>query len=178
MYLVVLAIFAFSSIAVADETLLEPAKPIVRELSGGQENTYRISLANDQYASVIIEERGIDVVLKLLGTHRNVIATFDNEYRSQGEEKIEMVSEAAGSYRLSVTASSLSAPAGQYQIRVAEIRSASANDRLLHEARKLEAESRQALLDGKYKDALQLAERALAIIENVLGTEHPFLEHC
>jgi len=43
MYLVVLAIFAFSSIAVADETLLEPAKPIVRELSGGQENTYRIS---------------------------------------------------------------------------------------------------------------------------------------
>jgi len=89
-----------------------------------------------------------------------------------------MVSEAAGSYRLSVTASSLSAPAGQYQIRVAEIRSASANDRLLHEARKLEAESRQALLDGKYKDALQLAERALAIIENVLGTEHPFLEHC
>ncbi len=175
MYLVVFAIFAFSSIAFASGTLLQPAKPIVRELSGGQKHIYRISLAKDQYAGVIIEQRGIDVVLEFLGTHSNAIASFDNEFRSHGEEKIEMVSEAAGSYRLSVNASSLSASAGQYQIRITEIRAASENDRLLHEARKLEAESRQALLDGYYQDARQLAERALAIAENILGPEHPFV---
>lgn len=156
-------------------TALELGKPIERELAGGQEHSYKITLAQGQYASVIVEQRGIDVVVRLLGTEGQFIAGFDNEYRSQGEEKVEMVAEAAGSYRLSVAAASKSAPTGSYEIRVAEIRAATSNDRSMQEARKLEANFHQAFFAGKYEQAHQSAERALAISESVFGPEHPFV---
>ena len=37
------------------------------------------------------------------------------------------------------------------------------------------ADYRRARLAGKYEDSRKFAERALAISENVLGTEHPFV---
>lgn len=156
-------------------TALEASKPIERELAGGQEHSYDIRLAEGQYASLIVEQRGLDVVVQLLAVTGKIRLSFDGEYRSQGEEKVEMVAEAAGSYRLSVKASSKSAPTGQYEIRVAELRAATKNDRLMHEARKLEADGGRAFSAGKYQDARQFAEQALTISENVLGTEHPFV---
>src|SRR5687767_5374997 len=83
-------------------TLLELGKPIERELSGGQEHGYQISLTEGQYASIIVEQRGIDVVVQLQGKEGRGIVSFDGEYRSQREEKVEMVGGATGSYRLSV----------------------------------------------------------------------------
>ena len=161
--------------ATQEVTSLEMGKVIARELSGGQEHSYQLALAEGQYASLTIEQRGIDVVVQLQEIGGKVLVSFDGEYRNQGEEKVEMVAEAAGSYRLSVTASSKSAPTGQYEIRVAEIRPATRNDRLVHEARKLEGDSNRALSAGKYEDARLFYERALGISENVLGPEHPFV---
>ena len=153
---------------------LEQGNPIERELAGGQQHIYQITLAGGQYASVVVEQRGIDLAAELQTTEGKLILSFDDEYRSRGEEKVEMVAEAS-SYRLIVKASSKSAPAGYYRIHVAEVRAATENDRLMHEARKLEADYRRAIHAGKYEEARQLIERALAIIEKVLGTEHPFV---
>jgi tetratricopeptide (TPR) repeat protein len=166
---------AFEVQTAQEVTWLESGKPIAREMAGGQEHSYQIRLGEGQYASVIIEQRGIDVVVELFGIQGKAIAGFDLEYRTQGEEKVEMVSEAAGSYRLSVKASSKSAPPGGYNIRVAEIRAATRDDRLLHEARQLLWDLERALMAGKYQDALRFAERALVISENILGLEHPFV---
>jgi CHAT domain-containing protein/Tfp pilus assembly protein PilF len=154
---------------------LAPGKPIERDLLGGQKHDYQITLAEGQYASVIVEQRGIDLVVRLQEMDGRTIAKFDDESRKQGEEKVEMVAAAAGGYRLSVEASSKSAPAGQYEIRVAEMRAATENDRLLHEARRLKEEYALAFAAGKYEDARRCTERALAISEDVLGKEHPFV---
>lgn len=154
--------------------VLEPGQIIARELSRGQKDSHELTLAEGQYASLIVEQRGIDVVVQLEGPGGKVIASFDVEYRSQGEEKVEVVAEAAGSYRLSVRASSKSAPTGQYEIRVVEIRQATQKDRLMHEARKLKEDYVRAFLDGKYENVLLFLERSLALSESVLGTEHPF----
>lgn len=156
-------------------TPLEQGKPIERGLAGGEEYLYQITLAPDQYASIIVEQLGIDVVVRLLGKDDSMIVGSDSEYRSQGEEKIELVAEAAESYRLHLEASSISAPAGSYRIRIVEVRAATEKDRLLYEAHKLKAASDRASLAGKYEDARQCAERALAICENILGPEHPFI---
>ncbi len=153
---------------------LEQGKPIERELAGGQRHSYQITLAEGQYASVVVEQLGIDVAIELQTTEGKLVASFDSEYRSQGEEKVEMVAEAL-SYRLIVKATSKSAPTGYYKIRVAEIRAAADSDRLMDEARKLKTGSIQAFSDGRYEETRQLAERALAISEKVLGKEHPFV---
>ena len=157
-----------------EPTTLELDKPIERELSGGQEHIYQIALTDGQYVSLVIEQHGIDVTVQLQERDGKVPTSFDSEYRDQGEEKAELVAEASGSYRLTVQASSKSAPTARYVIRVGEIRAATKNDRLMHEARKLESAYRQAVLAGKYEEAREFAERALSNTESAVGAEHPF----
>jgi hypothetical protein len=45
-------------------TALEAGNSIERELAGGQKHSYRITLAGGQFAGIIIEHRGIDVVAR------------------------------------------------------------------------------------------------------------------
>jgi hypothetical protein len=46
---------------------LEFGKPIEREISGGQKHAYRLDLSAGQYAKLSVEQRGIDVVVRLFG---------------------------------------------------------------------------------------------------------------
>lgn len=160
---------------IQETSILEPGAALERELGGGQEHRYQVALKENKYARLIVEQRGVDVVIRLEGIEGNLILLTDDEYRKNGEEIVEIVAKAARSYRLIVRASSKSAPTGRYAIRVAEIRDATENDRSLQEARTIEAKFRRALNAGEYEDARLSVERALAISEKVLGTEQPFV---
>src|SRR5215510_3483682 len=83
---------------------LEPGKPIECEIAGGQGHDYRITLSAGQFMKVIVDQRGIDVVVGLLGPDAKQIMEFDSEIRSQGQETVWQVAEVAGSYRLNVKA--------------------------------------------------------------------------
>ncbi len=102
--------------------VLEPGRRVERRLSGGEKHRYQIRLTEGQYAAFIIEQRGIDVVARLLRPDGKLIAEFDDELRPQGEEKPELVAGAAGSYRLDVEAKRQNPPAGRYEVRFAELR--------------------------------------------------------
>src|SRR6266540_1243440 len=152
---------------------LEPGKPIERELAGGQSHAYQITLSAGQFMKVIVEQRGIDVVVGLLGPDAKQIMEFDSEIRSQGQETVWQVAEVAGSYRLNVKANHKGAPAGGYEIRVVELRAATEKDRVLQEARKLQTESQRLFRAGKYDASRPAAERALELREKALGPDHP-----
>src|SRR6266508_1964087 len=152
---------------------LEPGKPIERELAGGQSHAYQITLSAGQFMKVIVEQRGIDFVIVLLGTDAKQIMEFDSEIRSQGQETVWQVAEVAGSYRLNVKAKHKGAPAGGYEIRLVELRAATEKDRVLQEARKLHTESQRLSRDGKYDESRPAAERALELREEALGPESP-----
>src|SRR5262249_15941775 len=81
---------------------LEPGKPIRRELIGGQEHTYRIRLDANQFLKVVVEQKGIDVVAQVSGPDGKQILEFDSESRSQGQEVVSLVAEAAGAFQLIV----------------------------------------------------------------------------
>src|SRR5215475_9211793 len=156
-----------------DARPLEPGKPIERELAGGQSHAYQITLSAGQFMKVIVEQRGIDVVVGLLGPDARQIMEFDSAIRSQGQETVWQVAEAAGSYRLNVKAKHKGAPAGGYEIRLVELRAATEKDRVLQEARNLHTESQRLSSDGKYDESRPSAERALELREKALGPEHP-----
>jgi hypothetical protein len=46
-------------------SLLEPGKPIEREMKGGESHSYVIKLAANQYLQAVIEQKGIDVVVAI-----------------------------------------------------------------------------------------------------------------
>ena len=155
-----------------DVRALEAGKPIKGELAGGRQHAYRISLGADQFLKVIVEQQGINVVAQVSGPDGKQILEFDSESRSQGQEEVSLVAEAAGGFLLIVRPKLDGAPAGSYEIRIEELRVATDTDRALHDARKQLEEALKLQRAARYDEALPLAERALEIRERLLGTEH------
>jgi CHAT domain-containing protein/Tfp pilus assembly protein PilF len=153
--------------------LLEPGKPIERDLAGRQSHPYQMTLASGQSVKLRVDQRGIDVLVKLSGPSGQLIADFDYEHRVQGEEFVTWVAEEVGIYRLEVVSKYKNAAAGQYRIQVVELGVATENDRALHEARKLNTEFIRLNRAGKYAEARVLCERVLEIREKALGQDHP-----
>ncbi len=148
---------------------LELGTPIEREISGRQQHTYEIALKAGEYAEVIVEQRGIDVVVSVLDTSGNLIAEFDADSRNDGRERAEVVAASASGYRARIRARYSRAPVGRYEVRLSEIRPATDRDRDRFDAHRLSTEA--AVLDaaGTYDEALKRAARALDLGEQALG---------
>ena len=154
--------------------MLEPGGPLRRELSGGQEHAYRIALGAGQFLKVTVEQRSLDVVAQVAGPDGQPGVQsweFDSESRLREREEIWLVAETGGDYRLTVRPKLPRAAAGEYEIRIAEVRAATGNDRDLWEARRLYTEGLRLGRAGKPGEAFPLIQRALEIRERILGPD-------
>ena len=150
----------------ADVRWLEAGKPIERRLSGGESHSYQLNVSNGQYARVVVEQKGIDVVVNLFGPDGKLITAVDNPNGSQGAETVHITAEATGAYRLEVTAFDKLASPGLYQAKLAELRSATPADqqrlaarRAFDEGDRLQSQDTReslALALKKYEEALAL----------------------
>jgi CHAT domain-containing protein/Tfp pilus assembly protein PilF len=154
---------------------LEPGKVVERAISGGEKHSYRVTLIEGQAASFIVEQRGIDVLVRVSGPDGKPIAEFDDELRSQGQEKPELVATATGSYQLDLETKQQIAPKENYVIRFVELRVATDDDRTLQDSRGLFLEAARLWRAGKYDAALVPAMGAIAAREKVLGPDHPYV---
>jgi CHAT domain-containing protein len=152
---------------------LEVGKPIERELKGGETHTYEIALEAGQFLNAVVEQRGIDVEVVVIAPDGKELMKIDSPNGTQGDEPVTLITEAVGVYRLKVNSLEKNAPGGRYEIRVKTLRAATDNDRVLQEATTLNQQVDRLIDEGKYDDALPLADRALAIHEKALGAEHP-----
>src|SRR6266540_3002275 len=152
---------------------LELGKPIERELAGGQSHSYQITLTEGQYLRVVVEQRGVDVVVTLLSPDGKKLIEVDSPNGTQGPEPLQWIVEAAGTYWLEVRSLENNAKPGRYEAKIVELRTATGRDRDLAEADKLYNESIGLREKGQYGKAIPLAERALAIRQKTLGAEHP-----
>ena len=152
-------------------TALESDKPLEREIAGGQKHIYQINFTENQYAKLLVEQRGIDVSARAFGADGKLIAEFDSELRTQGAETVEIVALSAGIYKLEVESKQKTSPAGRYEISIAELRPATAKDAALQKARSMILESLGLSRAGNSKNGLPPAESALEIREKYLGSE-------
>jgi tetratricopeptide (TPR) repeat protein len=151
-----------------DTHALDPNKPIERELAGGQVHAYRITLAAGQYLRVVVDQRGIDVVVALFGPDGKKLAEIDSPNGAKGPEHLSVVAKVPGNHRLEVRSLEKSAAAGRYEAKITALRDATQEDKAEDFARRLaeaktEAE-RTALLAEK-----ELATEKLAQALNKLG---------
>ncbi len=96
----------------------ELAKPVERELSGGQTHVYTLTLNANQIARVVAEQKGIDLRLSALAPDGTKLFDVDSPNGAQGEEPATIVARQSGAYRVEVRALQKSAPAGRYAIRL------------------------------------------------------------
>ncbi|HKO35247.1 MAG TPA: CHAT domain-containing protein [Pyrinomonadaceae bacterium] len=153
----------------ADARKLNVDTPAVGELAPGESHIYLFSLDADQFARVVVEQHGVDLSLLLRSEAGVVLSSVDEHESTTGSEDVTVVAEAAGVFRLAVRAEEEGPTAGQYTVRLAEVRPASPHDRELFAARKFIGEARRLISQRtaasrllaieKFKEAAQAFRR-------------------
>jgi CHAT domain-containing protein len=153
-------------------TALELGVPVEGEIAAKEKRSYQINLAENQFAALTVEQRGIDVVVRVFNkTDERAMVQRDLISKTEGREEINFVAAAAGVYRLEIEGKMMSSPTGNYTVRLAEVRPPTAKELRLEEARKLHNEAFLLWRAGKIAEAIPLSERSLAIREKELGAE-------
>jgi CHAT domain-containing protein/Tfp pilus assembly protein PilF len=150
---------------------LEPGKPVERELTVGHVHAYRVMLAAGQLLQAVVDQRGVDVAVRVIDPNGKKLMEADGPTGPQGPERVLVVADTAGWHRLEVYTLVKGAPPGRYEIKVVAVRTATAKDRALSEALGLAYEARRQEKAGRLDEAIRLAERALAIREQSLGPD-------
>src|SRR6266508_2571527 len=149
---------------------LEPGKPVERELSGGQSHSYKIAMVSGQYLHVVVEQRGIDVVVALFAPDGKKIIEAESQHLIEGSQTVSAIAEAPGAYLVEVRSPEKTARTGRYEIKVGELRAATAEDKYRVAGDSVYREADQLLANGtledrrksveKYHEALDLYRRA------------------
>ena len=122
-------IFAAASFAIAQlpaNTPLQAGTPIERTLGPGQSHNYSVNLDEGQFMQLVVDQRGIDVVVRVFSPAGKRLGEFDSPNGDQGPENVTVVAIKAGSYRIEVAPlGQMNNPSpGRYEIRITEIRKA------------------------------------------------------
>lgn len=167
----------------ADIRELKQGQVIERDLAGGDAHLYRVTMTSGQCLKTLVEQKGIDVLVKVFGPDGQKMVEVDND-PAVGMEAVSVVADASGDYRVEVRSSDKAAVAGKYVIKIEALRGATTHDRSLmaaekafEEANRLRdqqtAESRRNAIK-KYEEALPLwrdlgEKKAEAYTLNELG---------
>ncbi len=168
-------------------TELLPGTTLEQNLSGAEGHTYTVTLNQDDFLHLVVEQQGVDVKLKLFAPDGSLALEQDSPNGTQGPEEVLFLAPASGVYRLVIAPLSQTSFAhgktgGRYALRVLTRRPAdgherkqTANLRRAQEATTLATRAGNLVATGAYAEALPLAREALAIREAVYGPEHRFV---
>ena len=148
--LVTLELLATNLAAQSDKDiqLIEPNKPVERELGGGQSHSYRLVLTPGQYLRVTVDQRGIDVVVTLFGPDGKQLVEVDSPNGDNGPESVTAILETSGPHSLEVRSLEKEAPTGRYQLKIEELRVATDRDKDLIRAERAFMTAEQLRLQG------------------------------
>ena len=157
--------------ALSEPTVIETGRTVELRLGRGDEHRYAIVLAAGEYARVVVEQRGVDVIASVRGADSSAIEEFEDDIRTVGCEQVEMVADSAGVYGLAIRTAPGTVGPGSYAVRLAERRPATDADRELQESRRLRAIALRLYDQGRFDLARSRLERALALTEAARGAD-------
>ena len=106
--------------------VLEPGKPVERELKNGETHVYQIVLSVGQFLDAAVNQRGVDVVVRIFAPDDSKLAEIDSPNGDQGDEPVVVEAKASGTYRVEVSPLEEVSQQGKYEIRINELLSADA----------------------------------------------------
>jgi hypothetical protein len=100
-------------------------------LPPGAAHRYEVSLKRGQSADVVVQQKGVDVVVELRAPNGALLDEVDGPTGRNGDERFEIFAKDAGRYAVTVRPFDAKEPAGTYRIEVKEIRGVAATRALL-----------------------------------------------
>jgi erythromycin esterase len=104
-----------------DMLRLEPGKPLEGKLKGGETQRYQVELESAQFLSVVVDQRGVDVVVRVFAPNGEKLAEVDSPNGTEGSEPVAFEAKQTGFYRLEVSAPDAAAAEGRYEIKIVEL---------------------------------------------------------
>ncbi len=133
---------------------LELGKPLERSLAAGETHSYILNLNANQYAHVVVDQRGVDVVTSIFSPDGTKLVQVDCPNANYGPEPFFLVAETAGMYRIEVQ--SMSTKTARYEVKLEELRVPIEADRSRIAAQKLFTDAK-ALKSQKTRESFQQA---------------------
>jgi len=117
--------------------------PIERALAQGQNHAFSINLEQDQFVQFVVDQHGIDVIVRVFSPEGKSLGEFDSPNGNEGPENVSVISITAGVYRIEVAPLGQfeNVPAGRYEIKIIELRRATEQE--------LQAGRNQEVLKGR-----------------------------
>ena len=100
----------------ADLRELAQQMPHERRLSGGESHSYRVKIVSGQHLYLLVNERGVDVLLKVFAPDDRLLAEVNDQNNMQEVELLALIAESSGFYRLEVHPTNNAASGGRYEI--------------------------------------------------------------
>jgi len=162
---------------------LEPGKSFEREIKPGETHSYLLRCEAGQFIQINVEPRGSNVAVALFGVDDRIILSLNNTDDTEGSERLPVLADVSGVYRLDVRSLGTRLEAGRYEMNVSQPRPATQQDKdyaaaemLLQEALRFVGQrtgqsKRNAI--GKYREALPLLrstgnrEREATVLNNI-----------
>jgi len=108
---------------------LETGKTFEREIGGAEKHGYDIQLRKDEAYSLVVEQRGVDVVLRVFSPDGSLAADMDTPNGAKGDESMVFVPTVSGNYRVEIAALDADAPKGKYFVKTVATRAATKSER-------------------------------------------------
>ena len=135
----------------ADTAVLEADRVVLRSLAPGDEHRYQLVMKAGEFAQVIVEQLGIDVVVTVRDSENKPVDEFQDEIRPRGEEQVEVVAGRAGGYTLTIAPAEGIVASGTYAIRVAGRRAATDADRAMQQSRTFRSTAQRLERSGEIR---------------------------
>lgn len=126
--LFIFLLFSLNLFAQTETVALEAGKPIEREMAGGEVHIYRVSLTSGQYLNLYVNQKLIDVVVTAFAPDGSKIIEKDGFTGNRGYERVWLIADKTGDYRIEVKSLEKDAPAGKYEIKIVELRQSNEKD--------------------------------------------------
>lgn len=129
---------------------LAPGVPVRKEIAGGEVHAYRFALLRDQFAHVVVEQRGLDLTVRLFGPDGGQRADVNNPNGAPDSERISVLAGSASGYHINIA---------EHQPGAAQDESRAAAERASAEGERLRAQDTAESLPKaikKYEEALAL----------------------
>ncbi len=148
------------------EVSVSPRAPFVDRLEPGESRRYRMPLNDGQYIHLAVEQRDLDVALRLFDELGEELIEVDTPVGATGEEVLHAVGGSQDTFILEIAA--VGRAAGSYELEVLALRAATETDRMrvaaqnaFFAAKALAKGGADALPQAqqKYREALEQAER-------------------
>jgi hypothetical protein len=122
---------------------LQVGVPVERTIASGQAHGFTVNLEADQFLRLVVDQRGVDVVVRVFSPAGKSLGEFDSPNGTEGPENVSFVAATTGVYRISVAPLDQVAgsPAGRYEIKILEIRHATDQE--------MQASKREDALKGR-----------------------------